>query len=957
MTLSQIIVTSRYLKSGTQKSKNKRRNYTKYITTRETVEVRDQNIMDRNDNATKNQEQLLNDLLSDFPEAKKYLEYEDYTVNPTVENASELISTIIERNADVIGNRQNFVGYMAMRPGVQKRGSHGLFNEKDEPIILDRVANEIANHKGNVWSHVISLRREDAIRLGYDNSEAWRQLVMRHISDIAKNQKISLCNLKWYAAFHDTTHHPHIHLLVYSENTKEGFLTNEGINKIRSAFANDIFKDDLQSIYQEQTLSRNELKAVSKTEFKSIVRKVQQGGFENPQLENLIRKLYSQLQNVKGKKVYGYLPPDVKETVNSIFSELAKDNNIRQLYEKWCSLESLKYKSYTQKEKELPPLVDNKVFQPVRNMIIRTVLDMNYPVIDVEIEEPEPTEQFANDDFYVDILLKFDESEQSENDKVTFSDNDEPTAEDFIWSNENEVTVDIEDYEPQSKYYLKWSTAYKEACKIIYNKQSKLEDFKKAEQLLLSESKSGNVLAIHDLGKLYSTDKLGAKDEEKSFAFYQEALQGFMEIEPDSDYMFPYEPKFKGQVMKPADMRSYVWYRIGKMHCYGLGTEQDYEKAFQWFLKSSQEGHKFAQYSLANLYYYGNSVEKDLSQAFLWYQKSASQGQPYASYAVAQMYSKGEYVAENNETAQRYYKAALSGFLELESKDQADDNLFYKIGVMYKNGLGTEADISKAIDYFKRSAEMNNKNGLYEYGKTLIQGKYIEADLNKGLECIEKAMKLKNSNAKRFFALEYISGEYFSQDIEKGLFMLTECADKGDSFACFQLGQFYLKGEIVTQDLERAEKYLLLAEDNEFTQYAFGKLYLQEEKYDIQKAVDYFEKSADKNMWSSYQLGRLYLFGADELEKDKEKAVEWLTKSANDGNEYVQNMLNNIDDFENMLLRNTVMGLFVNLSRCIEDNYSQKQCSLKIQTDRKLRKMIQKRKSGIGIREEQNMTN
>ena len=334
MTLSQIIVTSRYLKSGTQKSKNKRRNYTKYIATRETVEVRDQNIMDRNDNATKNQEQLLNDLLSDFPEAKKYLEYEDYTVNPTVENASELISTIIERNADVIGNRQNFVGYMAMRPGVQKRGSHGLFNEKDEPIILDRVANEIANHKGNVWSHVISLRREDAIRLGYDNSEAWRQLVMRHISDIAKNQKISLCNLKWYAAFHDTTHHPHIHLLVYSENTKEGFLTNEGINKIRSAFANDIFKDDLQSIYQEQTLSRDELKAVSKTEFKSIVRKVQQGGFENPQLENLIRKLYSQLQNVKGKKVYGYLPPDVKETVNSIFSELAKDNNIRQLYEK-----------------------------------------------------------------------------------------------------------------------------------------------------------------------------------------------------------------------------------------------------------------------------------------------------------------------------------------------------------------------------------------------------------------------------------------------------------------------------------------------------------------------------------------------------------------------------------------------------------------------------------------------
>ena len=815
MALSQIIVTSRYLKSGTQKSKNKRRNYTKYIATRETVEVRDQNIMDRNDNATKNQEQLLNDLLSDFPEAKKYLEYEDYTVNPTVENASELISTIIERNADVIGNRQNFVGYMAMRPGVQKRGSHGLFNEKDEPIILDRVANEIANHKGNVWSHVISLRREDAIRLGYDNSEAWRQLVMRHISDIAKNQKISLCNLKWYAAFHDTTHHPHIHLLVYSENTKEGFLTNEEINKIRSAFANDIFHDDLQSIYQEQTLSRDELKAVSKTEFESVVRKIQQSDFENPQLENLIRKLYSQLQNVKGKKVYGYLPQEVKETVNSIFSELANDDNIRQLYEKWCSLESLKYKTYTQKEKELPPLVDNKVFQPVRNMIIRTVLDMNYPVIDVEIEETDPTEQFENDDFYVDISPQFDESEQSENDKVTFSNNDDLTAEDFIWSGENAVTVDVDDA-PKSKYYLKWSSSYKEACKLIYNKRSKLEDFQKAEQLLLNESGAGNVLAIQDLGKLYSTDKLGEKDEKKSFSFYEEAFQGFMEIEPDSDFMFPYEPKYKGQVMKPVDMRSYVWYRIGKMHCYGLGTEQDYEKAFEWFLKSAQEGNKFAQYSLANLYYYGNGVEKDLSQAFLWYRKSSEQGQPYAPYAVAQMYDKGEYISQSEETAQRYYKVALSGFLELESKGQADDNLYYKLGAMYKKGLGTEIDIPKAIEYFEKSAE---------------------------------------------------------------------------------------------------------------------------------------------NMWSTYQLGRLYLFGAEGVEKDKEKAAQWLTKSANDGNEYAQNMLDDMGHFENMLLRNTVMGLFVNLSRCIEDNYSQKQCSLKIQTDRKLRKMIQKRKSGIGIREEQNMTN
>lgn len=915
MPQSQIIVTSRYLKSGTQKSKNKRRNYTKYIATRETVEVRDQNTIDRNDNATKNQQELLRDLLSDFPEAKKYLEYEDYIAAPTVENASELISTIIERNADIIGNRQNFVGYMAMRPGAQKRGSHGLFNEKDEPIILDRVANEIANHKGNVWSHVVSLRREDAVRLGYDNSEVWRDLVKRHISDIAKSQRIPLCNLKWYASFHDTAHHPHIHLLVYSTNPKQGFLTAKGIDQIRSAFANDIFHDDLQSIYQKQTLSRDELKAVSKTEFESIVRKIQQGGFDNPQLENFILKLHSQLQNVKGKKVYGYLPPDVKETVNNIFSELAKDENVHQLYEKWCSLEHLKYKTYTQKEKELPSLTDNKVFQPVRNIIIRTVLDMNNHVVDAVVQDTELTVSDIDDSDVV-ISQLVDETEQFEND--------------------NTVTTYTADYVSDSNYYLKWSNNYQEACKLIYDKNSKLEDFQKAEQLLLTESKSGNVLAIHDLGKLHSTDKLSTKDEEKSLRYYSEALKGFLEVEPSSKKLKPY-----------------VQYRIGKMYCYGSGAEQNYQKAFEWFERSAKQKNKFAQFSLANLYYYGNGVERDLSQAFLWYQKSSAQGQPYASYAVAQMYSKGEYVTENEDTVQRYYKAALSGFLKLESKDQADDNLYYKLGSMFKKGLGTDINMDKAIDYFKRSEEMNNKNGLYEYGKVLLLGENIPQDIEKAVKLLEKAIKLENINAKRFLALELISGEHLDQDIDKGLAMLTECADSRDAYACYKLGKIYFKGDIVLQDLDKSEKYLLSAEDNEFTQYAFGKLYLQKEKYDILKAVDCFEKSADKNVWSSYQLGRLYLFGAEGLEKDKTKAVEWLTKSANNGNEYAQNMLNNMAQFENAVLANTIFGLFANLSRCIEDDYTQKYKSVRRTVDSRLRRMIHRKKQSLGIKDDQ----
>ena len=910
--MSQLIVTSRYLKNGNQKNKTKRRNYTKYIATRETVEIRSQKFVDRNANATKNQEQLINNLINDFPESKRYLEYEDYEREPTIENAGELISTIVERNADVVGNRQNFVGYMAMRPGVEKRGSHGLFNEKNEPIILNQAANEIAEHKGNVWSHVVSLRREDAVRLGFDNSDAWRELVKRHISDIAKAQNIPLCNLKWYAAYHDTTHHPHIHLLVYSTNPKQGFLTKAGIDKIRSAFANDIFHDDLQSIYQEQTVSRDELKAVSKNEFESIVNMIASNDHTDPQLEELIRKLYIQLQNVKGKKVYGYLPMEIKETVNKIFSELAKDENIQQLYDKWCSLERLKYKTYTQKEAELPELVDNKVFQPVRNMIIRTVLNMKPFDANTEIEGSEPNDEYI-DNTPQNMSPLFDDAEPLE-EKET----DESAS--------------------AIKHYIKWNDQYKKACKLIYGKDAKLNDFKKAEQLLLSESQRGNVLAVYDLGKLYSTNKLGERNEEMSIAKYTQALQGFLQIEPNSKKLKPY-----------------VQYRIGKMFCYGLGTEQNYQKAFEWFERSAKQKNKFAQFSLANLYYYGSGIEKDLSQAFLWYQRSSSQGQPYAAYSIAQMYRYGEYVTKDNDTAQRYYKQALSGFLKIESDDMANDDLFYKLGQMFNLGLGTDSDVTKAIEYFRRSAEMNNKNGLFEYGKALLTGEHIPQDTDSAVKLLEKAVKLKNSNAKRFLALEYISGEHLEQDFEKGIALLTECADSGDVIASYRLGKIYLQGEIMPQNLDKAEKYLLLAEDSEYTQYALAKLYLQEEKYDIQKAVDYFENGADKNHWASYQLGRIYLFGAKDIERDKEKAIEWFTKSANDGNEYAQAMLDNISKFENDLLVNTIFSLFVSLSRCIQDSYDNDRKDLQSIVDRKLMRVIRKKKMELGEKEENHM--
>ena len=859
---------------------------------------------------------------------------------------------------DRLTSRKNYVSYLANRPGAVKFGKHGLFSQSDEPVELEKTAKEIAAHGGNVWTHVVSLRRDSAQAMGYDNLKAWRDLVKRQIANIAKSQKIEMKNLRWYAAFHDKKTNPHAHIIVYSANEREGFLTNRGIEKIRSGFANDIYQDELHHLYQQQTDPRNLLKKESSEFMRKLVNDIVGNAFEDTELLSLVSKLSKQLNNVKGKKVYGYLKPEIKQTVNAIFARLAENDSIQKMYKLWCEMEQQKHDVYSSAKLQFPTLVDNKEFKSVKNMIVQTVLDMNSPVIDIEIEEPELTEKTDDNDI-TDIPPQYDEFDMADGD--------------LNRNVENEVTADTVNT-PKSKYHIKWSNAYKEACRLIYDKNAKPEDFQKAEQLLLSESNSGNILAIHDLGKLYSTDKLGEKDDEKSYQYYEEALQGFIEIEPISDKLKPY-----------------LQYRIGKMYCYGLGTEQDYEKAFVWFLKSAQEGNKFAQYSLANLYYYGNGAKKNFKEALGWYMRSAKQGQPYAAYAVGNMYENGELAEKDKKKSQGYYNQALSGFLKLEANGQADDNLFYKIGVMYKNGFGTEADMDKAIDYFKRSAELNNKNGLYEYGKALLFGENITQDIPKAMDCLEKAVRLGNLNAKRFLALEYISGGHIEQDIDKGIEMLTECADFSDPLSCFMLGRIYFKGEFVNRDLSKAEKYLLMADkDSGHACYYLGRLYLEEEIYDLDKVVEWLEKavnydeikayasyslakillednkyhdtqkaikllelSAEENNWASFLLGRLYLFGTEDIEKDKEKAMEWLNRSADDGNVYAQTFLNENRSFENTMLANTVLNLFINLSRCIEDDYIRRYRSVRTSADKKLRRMIIEKKQALGIKEEQ----
>ena len=394
--MPKIIVTSRYLKSG---SKKNLANYVKYVATRE-GSVAMKNI-DESTPATKNQQELILSLLNDFPYSKELFEYEDYIKNPTVKNSSALISEVIDRNMDRLTNRENYVGYLANRPGAVKFNTHGLFSQTNEPINLEKVAKEIANHGGNVWTHVVSLRRDDAQKMGYDNLTAWRELVKRQIPSIAKNQKIDLKNLRWYAAFHDKETNPHVHIIVYSQNEREGFLTNHGIEKIRSGFANDIYSDELHHIYEQQTDLRNLLKKESEQLMKQLAEKVSQNKNFDVELIDLVEKLHTQLVESKGKKVYGYLKSYVKKTVDEIFARLADNESVKKMYELWCEMEQQKQDVYSSAKVGFPSLVDNKEFKSVKNMIVQTVLQMDFqqPEINVEIPEiaDENTDQFKNE--------------------------------------------------------------------------------------------------------------------------------------------------------------------------------------------------------------------------------------------------------------------------------------------------------------------------------------------------------------------------------------------------------------------------------------------------------------------------------------------------------------------------------------------------------------------------------
>lgn len=367
--MAQIIAKFGYLKGKS------RGGYAKYIATREGVEKLDESLRGRP--VTQAQQEFIQKLLEDFSDSKELWEYEDYKKSPTLGSASEFISAALELHMGELSGRSGYLKYIGTRPRVEKQGNHGLFSYAGEPLSLSRVAQEVDAHRGNIWTAIYSLRREDAQRLGFDTAARWRDLLRSQAITLAEGLKIPPTHLKWYAAFHNEGHHPHVHLIAYSTKPGEGFLTKQGMGIIRSALAQEIFRQDLISVYQQETAHRDELRRASREKVAGLVEQINRGGCENSQVEQLLREFAKRLSHVRGKKVYGYLRPDLKALVNQIVDELAKDERIAQLYDLWYRDKQAARNVYDERPLQRVPLSENPDFKPIRNAVVRAAVELD----------------------------------------------------------------------------------------------------------------------------------------------------------------------------------------------------------------------------------------------------------------------------------------------------------------------------------------------------------------------------------------------------------------------------------------------------------------------------------------------------------------------------------------------------------------------------------------------------
>ena len=481
-----------------------------------------------------------------------------------------------------------YLEYMAQRPR-----SHGLFSA-DGPADLEKTMEEINGHTGPVWTFVYSLKREDAHRLGYENSESWRKLLLAHQTELAQAMKISPSSFRWRAAFHDEKHHPHIHMMVWSADLKQGFLTEKGIENMRSQLSNEIFRDELLSLYQKKDLSYSQVRDAATEAMGRLIREMETGLCHSPVIAEQMETLAGMLEGHKGKKVYSYLKKPVKVQVDAIVDELAKVLEVAECYEQWNQLRDELERYYKDVPREHLPLSQQKEFKAIKNMVIR-------------------------------------EAERLRLGTFTFED----------------ARMRDEVDEDQDAVYFVWNSSWRMA-EIYQSAKEVLEEYEnpeeeKAEQVQVLEQlwQSGFTLAAYQLGKCWRDGRGVLPDDEQAelwfrraadagYDFAQYALGKLLQSQHRMDEAVIHSASRLHAA--PTQENSCAAYRLGKLYLEGKDVPKDVPKAVAYLTESAQQGNQYAQYALGKLYLTGQGVKQDREQAWTYFYESAEQGNEYAAF-------------------------------------------------------------------------------------------------------------------------------------------------------------------------------------------------------------------------------------------------------------------------------------------------------------------------------------
>ena len=720
--MPRIIFKCPYIKPGTAKAAAHLNNYVRYVATRDGTDLLKPDKAGQP--ATKKQRAMVERLLRDFPMCRGMFEYEDYQSSPTRAAASEFITRAIEDNYDQIAKRENYVSYIAQRPRAERLGAHGLFNGTGDALELSRIAEEVANHPGNVWLPIISLRREDAARLGYDNARQWQSLLSTYAPQIADTMNIPWEQFRWYASYHDEGAHPHVHMVCYSADGRSGFLDKEGIARIKSGLAKNIFRQELTEIYQQQTQRRDELVKKSGEVMQELIRQMRSGTLENPRIAQLMGELAQRLKSTSGKKQYGYLKASLKAVVDEIVDELAKDARVSSAYDLWYQLREEVLRTYRDDLPDRLPLSRQTEFKRIKNVVVEEAVRLGE---------------------YTEVFTPEDDLEVSQAGENTVP---EPEAE--------PQSTDAPEVSDEAPPAVVWSARYKQARTLLYGDDDTPQDHEAAYRLFMEEAVSGNALAMHDVGKMLA-DGIGVEaDAEQSQTWYAKALSAFHTVERQHP-------------------NRYVEYRIGWMLLHGVGTEQDESAALEWLEKSAELKNTYAEYQMAKHILANPSAKRERTrQAVDWLTHAAEAGLDCAQYALGKLYRDGGPVAQDmTQAVIRFSQAA----------EQGNQYAMYALGK-----LRLEADDPAAARrWFQQSADLGNQFAQYRLGKLLLSGDGVTRDTADAVRWLTESAEQGNQYAQYALGKLYLLGKDVPQDRESAVRWFTLAAEQGNEYARFFL--------------------------------------------------------------------------------------------------------------------------------------------------------------------------